>query len=50
MQMERREFIALAAGALTYSLATDATWAQTSKVEVHWLGQATTKITTRPAR
>jgi L-ascorbate metabolism protein UlaG (beta-lactamase superfamily) len=46
MQMERREFIALAAGALTYSLATDATWAQTSKVEVHWLGQATTKITT----
>jgi len=46
MELERREFLALAAGALTYSLATDAAWAQTNKVEVQWLGQASTKITT----
>ncbi len=46
MEMERRDFFKLAAGALTYSLATEPTWAQTSKVEVQWLGQSTTKITT----
>src|SRR3970040_1030820 len=46
MDMERRDFLKLGAGALTSALATDATWAQTAKVEVHWLGQATTKLTT----
>ncbi len=46
MEMVRRDFIKLAAGALTYSLATEPTWAQTSKIEVQWLGQSTTKITT----
>ena len=50
MELERRDFLKLAAGALTYSLATDAAWAQTSpqtgKVDVQWLGQASTKITT----
>jgi len=46
MEMERRDFLKLAAGALTYSLATEPTWAQTAKVEVQWLGQSTTKITT----
>jgi len=50
MDLERRDFLKLAAGALTYSLATDAAWAQTSpqtgKVHVQWLGQASTKITT----
>ena len=46
MEMERRDFFKLAAGALTYSLATEPAWAQTSKVEVQWLGQSTTKITT----
>jgi glyoxylase-like metal-dependent hydrolase (beta-lactamase superfamily II) len=46
MEMERRDFLKLAAGALTFTLATEPTWAQTAKVEVHWLGQATTKLTT----
>ena len=50
MDLERRDFLKLAAGALTYSLATDAAWAQTGpqtgKVQVQWLGQASTKITT----
>ncbi|PYM41718.1 MAG: metal-dependent hydrolase [Candidatus Rokuibacteriota bacterium] len=46
MEMERRDFLKLTAGALTYALATEPTWAQTAKVEVHWLGQATTKLTT----
>jgi hypothetical protein len=46
MDIERRDFLKLAAGALTYSLAAEPAWAQTSKVEVHWLGQATTKLTT----
>jgi L-ascorbate metabolism protein UlaG (beta-lactamase superfamily) len=44
--MERRDFLKLGAGALTYSLAAEPVWAQTNKIEVHWLGQATTKITT----
>ncbi|MBI4610533.1 MAG: metal-dependent hydrolase [Candidatus Rokubacteria bacterium] len=43
--MERRDFLKLT-GALTFTLATEKVWAQTSKVEVHWLGQAATKITT----
>ncbi len=46
IELERRDFLKLAAGALTYSLATDAAWAQTNKVQVQWLGQATTRITT----
>ena len=46
MEMERRGFLKLGAGALTFSLAAEAAWAQTNKVEVQWLGQATTKITT----
>src|SRR6267143_3552131 len=45
MEMERRDFLKLAAGALTYSLTTEPAWAQTSKVEVHWLGQSATKLT-----
>ncbi len=46
MEMERRDFLKLGAGALTWSLVADPAWAQTNKIEVHWLGQATTKITT----
>src|SRR6266700_2015467 len=46
MEMERREFLKLGAGALTFSLAAESVWAQTNKIEVHWLGQSTTKITT----
>ncbi len=46
MNMERRDFLKLAAGALTYTIAAEPAWAQTTKVEVHWLGQATTKLTT----
>ena len=43
--MERRDFLKLSAAA-TLTLAVEPTWAQTAKTEVHWLGQATTKITT----
>jgi len=46
MEMERRDFLKLTAGALTYALATESTWAQTAKVEVQWLGQASTRLTT----
>jgi L-ascorbate metabolism protein UlaG (beta-lactamase superfamily) len=46
MELERRDFLKLGAGALTWSLAAEAAWAQTNKIEVQWLGQATTKITT----
>jgi hypothetical protein len=46
MDMERRDFLRLAAGALTYTLAADPSWGQEKKTEIHWLGQATTKITT----
>ena len=46
MDIERRDFLKLTAGALTFSLAAEPAWAQTNKIEVHWLGQATTKITT----
>ncbi len=46
MNMERRDFLKLAAGALTYTIAAEPAWAQTAKVEVHWLGQAATKLTT----
>jgi hypothetical protein len=46
MGMERREFIGLTVGALTYTLAAERSWGQEKKTEIHWLGQATTKITT----
>ena len=46
MELERRDFLKLTAGALTYALAAEPIWAQTAKVEVHWLGQASTKLTT----
>ncbi len=45
MEMERRDFLKLGAAA-TLTLATEPTWAQSAKVEVLWLGQAATKITT----
>ena len=43
--MERRDFLKLGVAA-TLTLAVEPAWAQTGKTEVHWLGQATTKITT----
>ena len=43
--MDRRAFLKTSAAA-TLTLAADTTWAQSAKTEVHWLGQATTKITT----
>jgi len=46
MEMERRDFLKFGAGALTFSLAVEAAWAQTNKAEVQWLGHSTTKITT----
>ena len=46
MDTDRRDFLKLTAGSLTFALAADGAWAQTAKAEVHWLGQATTKITT----
>src|SRR3989454_655808 len=46
MDMLRRDFLKLTAGTLSFALAADRAWAQTAKAEVHWLGQATTKITT----
>ena len=41
----RRDFLALA-GTAAVALAAGPAWAQTAKVEVHWLGQAATKLTT----
>src|SRR6266478_3595771 len=46
MDLERRDFLKLTAGALTFSLAAEAAWAQTNKIAVRWLGQSSTKITT----
>jgi hypothetical protein len=43
--MERRDFLKQSALA-TVTLAAGPTWAQDAKVEVLWLGQATTRITT----
>jgi L-ascorbate metabolism protein UlaG (beta-lactamase superfamily) len=43
--MERRDFLKWSAAA-TFVLGTEPTWAQSAKTEVHWLGQATTRITT----
>jgi L-ascorbate metabolism protein UlaG (beta-lactamase superfamily) len=45
MEMQRREFLKFA-GAMTFSLATGPAWAQNAKIEVQWLGQSATKITT----
>jgi L-ascorbate metabolism protein UlaG (beta-lactamase superfamily) len=42
--LDRRQLLAGAA-ATAFTLAARPAWAQTAKVEVHWLGQATTKIT-----
>ena len=47
MEMERRDFLKLGAGALTWSLVAEPAWAQTNKIEVHWLGQSTTACHTR---
>jgi L-ascorbate metabolism protein UlaG (beta-lactamase superfamily) len=44
MQVDRRDFLRFA-GAATLALAAEPVWAQTSKLEVHWLGQAATKLT-----
>jgi L-ascorbate metabolism protein UlaG (beta-lactamase superfamily) len=41
----RRSFLRLA-GAATVALAAAPAWAQTTKIEVQWLGQAATKLTT----
>ncbi len=46
MDVDRRDFLKLTAGSLTFALGADGGWAQTDKTEVHWLGQAATKITT----
>ena len=43
--MDRRDFLKASAAA-TLTLAADTTWAQNAKTEIHWLGQATAKITT----
>jgi L-ascorbate metabolism protein UlaG (beta-lactamase superfamily) len=45
MIMDRRDFVKLT-GALTLALASERVLAQGSKVEVQWLGQAATRITT----
>jgi L-ascorbate metabolism protein UlaG (beta-lactamase superfamily) len=45
MIMDRRDFVKLI-GALTLALASERVLAQGSKVEVQWLGQAATRITT----
>jgi len=42
--MERRDFLKLT-GALTVVLATERVWGQSAKVEIQWLGQSATKIT-----
>ncbi len=44
--MDRRRFLGLTAGALTYTLTVQRGFAQDAKVEILWLGQAATKITT----
>ncbi len=43
--MERRDFLKLT-GAFTLTLAADRAWAQGAKVEILWLGQAATRVTT----
>jgi L-ascorbate metabolism protein UlaG (beta-lactamase superfamily) len=44
--LDRRDFLKLAGGAAVALAAASPTWAQNAKVEVQWLGQATTKLTT----
>jgi hypothetical protein len=44
--MLRRDFLKLMAGTVSFALAADRAWAQTTKAKVHWLGQAATKMTT----
>ena len=44
MDLDRRDFLKFA-GAATLALAADPVWAQSNKLEVHWLGQAATKLT-----
>ncbi len=46
MEIERRDFLKLAAGALTWTLAADPVGAQAAKTEIQWLGQSATRITT----
>jgi len=43
--LDRRDFLKLAGGAAV-TLAAAPAWAQTAKVEVQWLGQSATKLTT----
>lgn len=43
--MDRREFLKWTA-AMTVTIATDSTWAESAKAEVLWLGQSATRITT----
>ncbi len=45
MMVDRRDFVKLT-GALTLTLAAERLWAQSAKIEVLWLGQAATRITT----
>src|SRR5918996_3928909 len=49
MHVHRRDFLK-GASALTFTLAAGPARAQTGKVEVQWLGQAATKITTASGR
>ena len=45
--LHRRDFLKLAGGAAAIALTAGApAWAQNAKAEVHWLGQAATKLTT----
>jgi L-ascorbate metabolism protein UlaG (beta-lactamase superfamily) len=44
MDLDRRAFLKFA-GAATLALAAEPVWAQTNKLEVHWLGQSATKLT-----
>src|SRR2546429_2440416 len=43
--MDRRDFLKASAAA-AFTLGAARTWAQNAKTEIHWLGQATAKITT----
>ncbi len=45
MEIDRRGFLKLTS-ALTFTLAAERVWAQHTKVEVQWLGQSATRITT----
>jgi len=46
MDIKRRDFLKLGASSLAFSVAAESVWAQANKIEVHWLGHATTKVTT----